>query len=406
MLGPHIYIDTMKTYPDVKDSKTFEKIPETHFEATQRSYKNLFNISPVDLVEKIIKEHFPDYESEGVNDAPYQRAAVTLYNKVFERYSGGKSLTVGEIMSAGPENRAEFRSFMNMMMQLHRFSKRKMVFRFEEGLTAKLLHTDLNKVDGVFLESPYESLYLSLPHNYEMFIPNPMTGLHRVVGIYINFLRDVNVQGLHLTQGKLDADGVHPDLKFDGVPVSKCFRIFAIGEGKEGSPLGKLDDSTFYMSFFFTPEGDIFPQVENIVSKYKDPLIEGQEHLMRKLFSFCVNALLYINNPKADLQRVHAKFEVNSSKNKEAVAKKNTGLSKLDVVSAGRTVYITPEFRQQYRAGSLRTFSITAPMWMVRGHYRNQACGVGFSKRQLMWIEPYSKGKGIDDVVGRDYMVK
>lgn len=387
----------------IKESNLCEKLPETHFEFLQRTYKQQFGYCPVDLVEKVIKAHYPDYDSLGINDAPYQEAAVTIYNKVFHKL--GRNLSLNDIMNMGAEHRAEFRSFMNMLMHTHRFSKRRMYFRFEEGLTAKLLHTDLNKVDSSFLEAPFESFYITLPHNHELYIPNPVTGLHKVKGIYVNFLKEVDVAGINLTYGKLDPDGIHPDLKFKGVPVSKCIRIMAIGENKADAPLGNLDDATFYMSYFFTPTGDIFPQVESIVKKYTDPLVEGQEHLMRKLFSFCVNALLYINNPKADLQRVKAKFETYGKKDKSVVDKKNVGLSKIDCISAGSTVYITSEFRQQYRSGALRTFSITAPMWMVRGHYRNQACGVGFSKRALIWIEPYPKGKGIEEVVGRDYVV-
>jgi hypothetical protein len=364
----------------------------------------------MDYVDRVFKRFYPNTKDKvlsEINDAPFIESAVAIYNALMlTEETATNPYSLDEIMGSGQAVRSEFRSIMNMLMHTYNFSKNRMVFRFEEGITAKLLHTDLNKVDSAFIETPFDSLYISIPHNEEMYIPNQHTGLHKVKGLYVCLKKDLDLKGVELPFGKLDADGYHPDVKFNGQPATKCLRIMAIGEKNDKSPLGDLDDATMYMSFFLAP-GDIFPQVEKIASKYREASFEGSETYMQKLFSFCINALLYINNPASDMQRVHAKFEKYVGKDKSAVDKKNKGLSKLDCISVGRTVYITGEFREQYRSGSLKSFTITAPMWMVRGHYRNQVCGVGKTKRALIWIEPYSKGKGITDVVaGRDYVVQ
>jgi hypothetical protein len=41
--------------------------------------------------------------------------------------------------------------------------------------------------------------------------------------------------------------------------------------------------------------------------------------------------------------------------------------------------------------------------WVVRGHWRNQACGIGYAARARKWIEPYWKGREDAPVIVRDH---
>jgi hypothetical protein len=43
--------------------------------------------------------------------------------------------------------------------------------------------------------------------------------------------------------------------------------------------------------------------------------------------------------------------------------------------------------------------------FMVRGHYRNQACGEAMKERKLIWILPYWKGPSLVEVVSKPYKV-
>lgn len=43
---------------------------------------------------------------------------------------------------------------------------------------------------------------------------------------------------------------------------------------------------------------------------------------------------------------------------------------------------------------------------VVRGHWRNQACGPALSKRRLQWIEPHWKGKHLDTVWAHEYRAR
>ncbi len=43
---------------------------------------------------------------------------------------------------------------------------------------------------------------------------------------------------------------------------------------------------------------------------------------------------------------------------------------------------------------------------IVRGHWRNQACGVGMSERRVMWIQPYWKGPDVDAAWSHAYNLR
>lgn len=46
----------------------------------------------------------------------------------------------------------------------------------------------------------------------------------------------------------------------------------------------------------------------------------------------------------------------------------------------------------------------SALQWLVRGHWRNQACGVDFQERRPTWIKPYWKGDEDGPIAMRDHV--
>lgn len=44
--------------------------------------------------------------------------------------------------------------------------------------------------------------------------------------------------------------------------------------------------------------------------------------------------------------------------------------------------------------------------FMVRGHWRNQRCGVGLSETKLIWIKPYVKGDDLAEIINKSYIIK
>lgn len=41
--------------------------------------------------------------------------------------------------------------------------------------------------------------------------------------------------------------------------------------------------------------------------------------------------------------------------------------------------------------------------FVVRGHFRNQACGTGYKEHKTIWIEPYWKGPTDGDILTHVY---
>jgi hypothetical protein len=58
----------------------------------------------------------------------------------------------------------------------------------------------------------------------------------------------------------------------------------------------------------------------------------------------------------------------------------------------GRTVRVDPRLVQAARSGSREIAFRIKHRFIVRGHYRNQACGPGLADRRTQWIAPHWKG--------------
>lgn len=388
-----------------------EKLQPLHYEVFCDYVKKATGSSPLFLIEQAVRLLGLN-EKEVIthlNDTPYQVVALEIMKAMIRAYHPSVAhladdLTIESLYSESENSMflGEFRSLMNMLHHIHRFSKQRMVFRFEEALTAKLLHTDLTKVDSFFVRSPFSSIYIAIPHNKELFIPNEVTGLHRVLGIYVSYLDEIPSEEMHLGSG-----GTASELENvkENTPI-KVLRILAIAEKNENA-LHDKDDATFYMTMIFR-SGDVMPQVEVLLDKFVSKETIKHRSLLKKLFVFVTNALLYITSPAADLVLIGAKFDKEKPGKGPSRAPKN---SKIDVISTGSKVYISHEYRMKYRNGQMDSLpavdvTINTPMWIVRGHYRNQAHGKGRSLRTLIWIQPHIKGKGLDDTLQqREYTV-
>jgi len=389
-----------------------ERLPLTHFEQYLQSSQRLYGSNPLVEIEKACSLT-PGYQLGKLDDRPYGLVAMDIIKRAFKRSTHADEQFVINGLSledfySDPVLAAEFRSHLNLLHHIHLFSKNRMVFKFSESLTAKLQYTDVHKVDSAFVISPFSSIFLSVPHNRDLMIRNDLTGMHRVIGMYISYTEDIQHLNDALPPQEKDADGMHPSLKWNGHPCNKAIRIFAIGDKNERA-IDEYDDATFYMTLLFGP-GDVFPQLDRALQKNLQEINKGKDEVyMRKLFEFVLNAILYITSPSADFVKVPAKVDPPLKKGKKSKTLKKH--SSLGVISTGSKVYISHEYRKRYREGTLGDMpqakkDAKTPTWMVRGHYRNQAHGPNMSLRCLKWIHPHVKGKGIEDAVcSREYHV-
>lgn len=110
----------------------------------------------------------------------------------------------------------------------------------------------------------------------------------------------------------------------------------------------------------------------------------------QKLCNIFFNTLLYINDPT----RIIAETQ-------------STGSRKLKRSGGGtaRSEYIYLRPPKSYRplySSSGRTLDVR---FIVRGHWRNQAVGVGRKDHKLIWIKPHWKGPEMSEVVSKKYVV-
>jgi hypothetical protein len=208
------------------------------------------------------------------------------------------------------------------------------VFKITHGLTSLLLLTD---VERGAVDLPFPAFQIDLPGN---FVPSA-----RVPGAFIEriVVHQYESQGvrhlwwmLYLSEGGVYPYKRHMAVIDDPTPIE--------AGGTEG---GNRDAATTI-------------------------------HILRTLGSFlaCRTEVPVLENAKA-VARAEAK-----------------GVSTARVFVAGRTVKIRPEIMRAVATAA----SDGAPLWklqhrhVVRGHWRNQACGPRLSERRKTWIEPYWKG--------------
>jgi hypothetical protein len=129
----------------------------------------------------------------------------------------------------------------------------------------------------------------------------------------------------------------------------------------------------------------------------------------RRLYRIVVNTLLYINSYNPSVRSVH-EDKINRIKNK-ARGKKKLSMHDRQLIKKleedpyyeiGTDINITKSDIDAYREetvvhrGSGR--KLTRPS-ITKGHWRNQPYGRGRSKRRLIWIKPYIRGRELGEVV-------
>lgn len=102
------------------------------------------------------------------------------------------------------------------------------------------------------------------------------------------------------------------------------------------------------------------------------------------------NTILYINDP---------------TRNREETEVTGSRKMKIDGKKAVRSNYIFLKPPKKYKSlyhGSGKTLD---KRFIVRGHWRNQACGEGMKQHKRMWIFPYWKGPEMSEIVSKPYVI-
>ena len=166
-----------------------------------------------------------------------------------------------------------------------------------------------------------------------------------------------------------------------------------------GNPMTEIG-SDYSINAFFSPGEDVLNEIflnlnngmtlkkasENVMITPTNG--EATDDDMSNLCNMLFNTVLYINDPSRDVASTQS---IHSRK------------IKIDGKTCVKNQYIRlcpPKSYKPIYSGSGKTLNVK---FIVRGHWRNQACGKDHLDRKRMWIYPYWKGPEMSEIVNRKY---
>lgn len=247
--------------------------------------------------------------------------------------------------------------FIETAWDLHNAGNK--IFRVSERLNDELQHTEIRKISAEFLELPYQTICLHIPHN------NKIT------------IRGAKLKWAYIGEYFEDA-------------AYKVFKILLVDE--DGVPT--------VLEYEFT-EDDIFPQIKKQCNEKFNSKVAVHENI--SLMQFIASIMLYMNSK--ELHKTIIDTPAHTPLSKKTKSKYPVCALGLDIdivknTSVGR--YQANDDAEKTEMGVLK--------WMVRGHFRNQPTGQGRTERKIVWIRPFMKGKERDntDIVAKpsQYVIK
>jgi hypothetical protein len=123
------------------------------------------------------------------------------------------------------------------------------------------------------------------------------------------------------------------------------------------------------------------------------------------ILNFAASTIMYINSIHANVVKIPAQERPQKAPKTELQREKLDRLVKYDYYSVGPDFILKNEERTEHSIEREKTFSYKY-QFLVRGHFRNQACGPKRLCRRHQWIEPYWKGPDTAEVLARAYVVR
>jgi hypothetical protein len=173
--------------------------------------------------------------------------------------------------------------------------------------------------------------------------------------------------------------------------------------GLDGKRYSRPEWDHCLRSFFIAPDGHASVMLtmanhkpintafgQDLGPDVMDCMKKGDVNDGYKMCNIFFNTILYINDPT----RIASETEsICSHKMKVSGEKKRQ-----------EYIYLCPpkSYKPLY-ASSGKTLDIR---FIVRGHWRNQACGAGHKDHKRIWVLPYWKGPEMSEIVSKPYIVK
>lgn len=287
-------------------------------------------------------------------------------------------------------------------------------FRPSEGLTYKLIATDLRGAVVGDLKLPMKSFYIELPPNL-FFLEDSLTGWHEVRSLVIT-------QGV-ITEKTVAIAKKHADPTAAIVELGERLVVEAYGEPNENST-NPFDDTWLFKTYQIqnkeedieaaaarSTKGDSERERAMNRGRLGERLLDGLE-VRNVLLKFVLNFCIYLGTERGTAKHIH-KDEIErlhqgkKFKNLRApVQEKIRRLQNDRVFEVGTEVKVDEELREIVRTEGTGGYRLTYRT-LVRGHWRNQAHGPARALRTRKWIEPHVRGTELPTkVVGHTYEIK
>lgn len=267
-----------------------------------------------------------------------------------------------------------------VLRQSYHLWKDKKYFDMTPELTSRLKDAELRDVDTFFVRAPFRSMYLSFPKGNGIFIPNNISGLHEIDGIYLTF-EDFG--------GPKDLPLLNKDTMLKG--ATKHIQMLVCGEAKE-----TFGDAVMFFDLIFF-EGKVSDSIERNKDLLDNPAL--WDHIV-EVFNFVAKVLLYINCANTSIQKVVGLDIEEKLRNLKGSAKKRKLLQKYSKISPqAHSILDIVISRDEGLPGQTSDPSKilgSKSLEKVRMHFKTQKYGAGLSKSKIILVDSYIRGEGAE----------
>lgn len=255
-----------------------------------------------------------------------------------------------------------------------------------DSLTAALLLTDCSTVDPELLKLPFDAFVIELP-----WPRSPLTvssaavdgSRQRAKWITVHKFQAATVVGA----APEDVVTIHLACPDDLAQLSVTrFWPRNVGLRAAGKP-----------THWWTDEDD-----DDDDAKLVDNLVDQDRVMIDTLLGLVANFCLYVAANHSPLPSQKPKSSTSSPRDGELPPPLRWVL--------GREIKLSAEVREAAAAYAVRGTAQKpwklAARYVVRGHWRNQACGAGMLDRRMKWIAPYWKGPEEAPGLTRNFVVE
>lgn len=259
-------------------------------------------------------------------------------------------------------------------MEMH---GRKVYYMSKE--VCNLLKNTRLTIDAEFIESPFEQIFIYTDQNDIMLSDN--TGTLPMKGIYIQLTKEGD----------------------------KKFLRFVVTSGIDG--IEKRLDVNYFGTFDIPEHGDLEhiadKDIKRFIAENKILNVDIDLDIMKRVFIFSVNALLYLGCKNVDFINFTPENLTEAMLRKKNNAKRQKLEKALSKTAQIPFIIINPKKGDQDNNCNTGTGKSLDHQIFVSGHWRGQWSGpVDCKKKEIIRIKSYLKGVGLKEKENKPYLIK